>query len=111
MRFRISENERLKRALQEAYFSRESADTGEDRQFQIMGRVRRAGPLKTSAWFLPAFENLVWRIAPACCLLLLTLTVLFTSMDLDHGYDYPGALAAEMERPTLPELYGLEGWE
>jgi len=109
MRSRISENELLKKAFQEVYFAKERDDAGESWQFQVMRRVRQARPLRSATVFWPAFENVVWRLAPVCCLLGLVLAVLFMNMDLDPGYDYLGTVAAEMEKPTLPELYGLEG--
>jgi hypothetical protein len=109
MRSRISENEFLKKALQEVYLAKERDDLGDGWRSQVMRRVRQAGPLKSATSFWPAFEHLVWRLAPVCCLLVFMLTVLFMNMDLDRGYDYLGTVTAEMEKPALSELYGLEG--
>jgi len=109
MRFQISENERLKRTFQEIYSAKVRDDLGDGWQSDIMRRVRQAGPLKSAAGFWPAFESLVWRLAPVCCLLVLLLGLLFMRMDLDRGYDYLGTVTADMERSTLSELYGLEG--
>jgi hypothetical protein len=109
MRSRISENEFLKKAFQEVYLTKERDEMGDRWQSQVMRRVRQIGPLKSAAGFWPSFERLVWRLAPVCCLLVLLLSVLFMNMDLDRGYDYLGNVTVEMEKPTLSELYGLEG--
>lgn len=109
MRSRISENELLKKAFQDVYFAKERDGAEEGWQVQVMRRVRQAGPLKSASGFWLSFEHVVWRLAPVCCLLVLLLGVLFMNMDLDRGYDYLGTVTVEMEKPTLSELYGLEG--
>ena len=109
MSSRISEKERLKKAFQDVYFAKERDDTEDGWQAQVMRRVRQAGPLKSATGFWSSFERLVWRLAPVCCLLVFLLTLLFMNMDLDRGYDYLGNVTVEMEKPTLSELYGLEG--
>jgi hypothetical protein len=109
MRSRISENERLKKAFQNAYLAKEDEETGDRWQSQVMRRVRQAGPLKSANGFWPSFEHLVWRLAPVCCVLLLVLGVLLANIDFGRGYDYLGTVTAGMEQPTLSELYGLEG--
>ena len=109
MRARISENECLKKAFREAHSAKESEETGDGWQFHVMKRVRRIGPLTPASNFLPAFEHFVWRLAPVSCLLALVLTLLFVNMELDVDSDYLGTMAAEMEQPTLVEIFGLEG--
>ena len=109
MRSRISENESLKKAFRDAYAAKESEKTGDGWQSAVMKRIRRIGPLTPASNFLPAFEHFVWRLAPVSCLLVLVLTLLFVNMELDVDSDYLGTMAAEMEQPTLVELFGLEG--
>ena len=109
MRSRISENESLKKAFREAYSAKGRGETGKEWQCAVMKRVRRIGPLTPASKFLPAFERFVWRLAPMSCLLVLVLTLLFLNMEPDVDSDYLGTMAAEMEKPTLVELFGLEG--
>ena len=109
MRFRVSENEFLKKAFRHAYTSKGAGDTGEGWQSQAMRRVRQIGPLSPAAGFWPAFESMVWRLAPVSCALVLVLTFFFMNMELDVDSDYLGTMAAEMEKPSLVELFGLEG--
>jgi len=109
MRFRVSENEFLKKAFRHAYTSKGGGDTGEGWQSQAMRRIRQIGPLKSAAGFWPAFEGMVWRLAPVSCLLVLVLTLFFVNMEQDVDSDYLGTMAAEMEKPSLVELFDLEG--
>jgi hypothetical protein len=106
MRSRISENEALKEAFRKAYFEKEKA-AGEAWPSQIMRRVRNIGPLGLVAGFWPAFEHLVWRLVPVTCLLVVALTVLLLSMDLDLGHDYLRTVTAELQKPTLSQLFGF----
>jgi hypothetical protein len=109
MRSRLSENETLKKAFRDVYFARERGDTGDRWRAQVMRRIRQIGPLTAGVGFWPAFELLVWRLAPVSFLLALVVIVLFLNMDLDFGYDYLDNLTAGLEEPTLAELFGLEG--
>jgi len=43
------------------------------------------------------------------CLLVFVLTFFFVNMDLDVDSDYLGTMALETEKPSLVELFDLEG--
>ncbi|MEW6668532.1 MAG: hypothetical protein AB1512_25245 [Thermodesulfobacteriota bacterium] len=106
----ISDNEGLRKAFRDAYWAKEEQGTLRDGwKGRIMSRIRRVGPLKPAAGFWPAFEHVVWRLAPISCLLVLALGALFASTDFDLAYDYLDTVRSEMERPVLVELFGLEG--
>ena len=109
MRFRVSENESVKKAFQDAYSTKGRGETGEEWPSQVMRRVRQIGPLSPAASFWPAFESMVWRLAPVSCALVLMLTFFFMNLELDVDSDYLGTMAAEMEKPSLVELFDLEG--
>jgi len=110
MRSRVSENESLKKAFREAYAAKRAGETGEGWPSQeAMRRIRQIGPLRPATGFWPAFESMVWRLAPVSCALVIVLTFLFLSMEPDVDSDYLGTMAAEMEKPNLVELFGLEG--
>ena len=109
MRSRVSENESLKKIFREVYLAKGRGQSGGDWQSRAMRRIRRIGPLRPAGGFWPAFENLVWRLAPVSCLLVLVLTYLFVNMDFGADSDYLGTMAAEMERPSLVELFDVEG--
>jgi hypothetical protein len=109
MRSRVLENESLKRAFREAYAARETAESGEKWESKTMRRIRQIGPLKPAAGFWPAFGSMVWRLAPVSCALVVVLTYFILSMEPDVDSDYLGALAADMDKPNLVELFGVEG--
>jgi hypothetical protein len=109
MRSRISEKESLKRALRDAYFAKEREDAGDEFRSNVMRRIRRIGPLEAKVGFWSGFEHLMWRLVPVTCLLVLVLTVALVTMDFDQPHDYLGTVAADLEKPTLTELFGLEG--
>ena len=109
MRPRILENESLKTAFRDAYSAKGAEETRHEWQSQIMSRIRQIGPLRPVAGFWPAFESMVWRLAPVSCLLVLVLALFFVTMELDVDSDYLGTMAAEMEKPSLVEFFDLEG--
>jgi hypothetical protein len=109
MRSRISENETLRKVLRDAYRAREGEIAGEDGSSRVMSRIRQIGPLGPVASFWPAFEHLVWRLAPVSCLLVLVATLLLLNMPTDLAYDSLGTWMSGMEETTLAEFFGLEG--
>jgi len=109
MRSRISENESLKKAFRDVYSAKERGETGEEWQSQAMKRIGQIGPLRPAAGFWPAFETMVWRLTPVSCALVLVLTFILVNMDFDADSDYLATMAAEMEKPSLVELFDLEG--
>jgi hypothetical protein len=109
MRSRISENESLRKAFRDAYAAKERQETGNGWQSAVMKRIRQIGPLRPATGFWPAFESMVWKLAPVSCLLVLVLTFFFVNMEPDVDSDYLGTMAAEVEKPSLVELFGFEG--
>ncbi len=109
MRSGILQNESLRKAFREAYSAKGGRETGEEWQSQAMKRIRQIGPLRPAAGFWPAFETMVWRLMPVSCVLVLVLTFLFMKVDFDVDSDYLATMAAEMEKPSLVELFDLEG--
>jgi hypothetical protein len=106
---RISENEIVRKAFREAYSTRVRGESHEGWRSQVMGQIRRIGPLAPTAGFWPAFEHIVWRLAPVSCLLVLVFAAFFLNMDFDFAYDYLDTIRAELEKPALVELFGIEG--
>jgi hypothetical protein len=103
------ENEALKRAFRDAYSAKEREDDGNEWRSHVMRRIRQIGPLNANMGFWPAFEHLVWRLAPVSCLLVLVLTLALLTIDLDYSHDYLGTMTADLEKPSMTELYGFEG--
>lgn len=106
---RILEDETLRKALQDAYSAREGVTTGDSWRTRALAQIRGMGPLKPVPGFWFAFEHLLWRLAPATCILVLVLTAFFVNTDFDLPYDYLDTMRIELEKPALVELFGLEG--
>jgi hypothetical protein len=106
---RISENEVLKARFRDAYFARERENIGDAWSDQTMKQIRRIGPLGPGSTFWPAFEHLVWRLAPVTCLLVIAFAFFFLKTDWDPRQDYLSMWAADQGSQTLIELFGFKG--
>ena len=109
MKIRITENETLKKAFRNAHLARQTEEGEKDRQARNMRRVRQIGPLQAGRRFWPAFEHVVWRLAPVNCLLIVLLIILFLKIGLYPGSDVLAALTVEAEEPTLSQVLGIGG--
>ena len=109
MKTKLTENEAIKKAFCDAHLSRERGGTGDVWQSQVMRRVRQIGPLRARKYFLPALEQMVWRLAPVNCALIILLIILFLKMGLDPGSDVLAMLTLEAEEPSLSQLFGIGG--
>lgn len=79
--------ERLKDALSVAYREKEKAAIGDSWQKKAMRRIRGLGPQDSKAVYWMGFEKLVWRFAPAACVLILIFSVCLLSMDFVQDYE------------------------
>ncbi len=109
MRTRLSENERLKKALRDAHFARPEDDNLDSWRPRVMRRIRGIRPPGAGRTFWSAFEQRVWRLAPLSGIVVLALAVIFLSMDFDLGQGYSEMFTAGAEEQTLTELFGFEG--
>jgi len=78
---------RIREALAAAYREKEKAHVCETWQAGAMNRIRRLGPLKSKMSYFEFFEQFVWRLAPAACVLILILAAVFIHMDFISEYE------------------------
>lgn len=109
MKSTILKNKSLKKALQNAHFSREVPALEDQWKVQVMRRVREIGPPARVTGFWNGLESMLWRLAPVNAILIIPLILLFLNMDFDLGYDYLSNLSAEPETSSLSYLMGMEG--
>ena len=109
MKTKLTENEAIKKAFCDAHFAGEGLESGDQWRSEVMRRVRQIGPLRAGKYFLPALENMVWRLAPVNCALIILLIILFLKMGLDPGSDVLAMLTLEAEEPSLSQLFGIGG--
>lgn len=78
---------RVKEALAAAYREKESIEVGTLWQSNTMSQVRRLGHPDSKTDYLMNLEQLVWRIAPAACALILIFSVCLLNIDLAREYE------------------------
>ena len=101
------EQEALIRILQRAHQEKEKLEIGDQWQEEVMRRIRELGEIEARPGSLVMFEQLVWRLAPLTCLLILGLTLLLSSVDFISGYDVIQLLMNSTEEITLNQFFGL----
>jgi hypothetical protein len=101
------EQKALRKILQRAHQEKEKLKIGDQWRERAMDRIRNFGPIGGKPTFLLKLEQLVWRLAPVTCLLILGLTLLFYSANLIEGYDAIQLLMNGAEELTLVQLFGL----
>ena len=104
---RKDKHEALREILRRAYQERENVEVGDHWQEEVMHRIRELGEIEARPSSLVMFEQLVWRLAPVTCLLILGLTLLLSSFDFISGYDVIQLLMNSTEEITLNQFFGL----
>lgn len=102
-----NELEKLTNILRQAYLGKERFEVGDQWQNSVMARIRQMGPLGSVPRFLPTFEQLVWRLAPAASLLTLGLAALSIATDFIVEYDLFQLILSAVEDSTLAHLFGV----
>lgn len=102
MRFNRKDHKRLREVLMGAYREKEKMDIGGPPQIGIMGHIRRIEPVKFRVGYVEFFEQFVWRLVPAACVLILILAVILIQMDFLSDYEFEKIL---MENPVDVTLF------
>lgn len=100
------EHEELREILRRAYRDKENVEVGDQWQEEVMRRIRELDEIEERPSSLVMFEQLVWRLAPLTCLLILGLTVLLSSSDFISGDDVIQLLMNGTEELTLNQFFG-----
>jgi hypothetical protein len=79
--------EKLKNALTAAYREKERAEAGDLWQIRAMSRIRRIGPLNSKTGYLMNLEQVLWRLAPLVCALILIFSICLFNMDSAREYE------------------------
>jgi hypothetical protein len=99
--------ERLTNILKQAYLGKERIEVGDQWQNSVMVRIRAMSPIASASGFLPTFEQLFWRLAPATSLLTLALAALSIAIDFVFEYDLFQLLLSAAEDSALVHLFGM----
>lgn len=104
---RKTEDEVLQEILKKAYHEKEKLEVGNQWHKEVMRRVKELGATEPTPSFAVMLEQLVWRLAPVTCLLILGLAVLFVFVDFTSGYDVFQLLMNGTEELTFALFTGL----
>ena len=97
--------EALKKILREAYFEKEHAEVGEQWQVNAMRRIRNLGPVQSGPSFFMLFEQFVWRLTPATCLLIIVGAIIFLKLGFFPDYDVLTLFINNAEELSLAQLF------
>ena len=97
----------LREILRRGYQERENVEVGDQWQEEVMHRLRELGEIKARPSSLVMFEQLVWRLAPVTCLLILALTLLLSSFNFISNDDVMQLLINNTDEITLNQFFGL----
>jgi hypothetical protein len=98
------DRDRIRKALTAVYYEKEKGEVGEHWPSRVMGQIEALGPLNLTETYFELFERLLWRLAPAACVLVFLLSIALFSMDFVPGYEIAGWLT---EDPAEFSLLGL----
>jgi hypothetical protein len=102
-----NEHAALREILRRAYREKQKVDVTKQWQEEVMHRIRDLGEVEGRPSFLAQFEQLVWRLVPVTCLLILGLTLLLSSVEFFSSYDLAQLLVNHTEEITLNQFFGL----
>ena len=104
-----NEHKALREILRRAYREKQEqeVDVGKQWHEEVMHRIRDLGEIEGRPSFLAQFEQLVWRLVPVTCLLILGLTLLLSSVEFFSSYDLAQLLVNSTEQITLNQFFGL----
>ena len=97
--------ESLKKILREAYLEKEHAEIGEQWQVDTMRRIRNLRPVQSGPSFVMLFEQFVWRLTPATCLLIIVGAIIFLKLGFFPGYDVLTLVIINAEELSLAQLF------
>jgi hypothetical protein len=106
MRRRRVTPEKFGALLRGAYRAKEDLEIGDRWQAGVMARVRALGALEARPRFLPAFERLVWKLAPISLCMSAGMVFLLLRLHATAHYDGVQLFARYVEELMLSRLLG-----
>ena len=95
----------LKKILCQAYYGKEDIEVGEQWQVDTMRRIRNLRPIQSSPSFVMLFEQFVWRLTPATCLLIIVGAIIFLKLGFFPDYDVLTLFINNAEELSLAQLF------
>jgi hypothetical protein len=98
---------RIEGVLRETYLSKDVPVLDDSWQDKVMRDVRRLGPLNKEMAFFPQFEMLVWRLAPAVSILIVSLAAAMIGYDFSPQYEVAQVFFSGPVEYTLASIIGI----
>jgi hypothetical protein len=95
----------LKKILCQAYHKKENINVGDQWQLNVMRRIRNLGPVQSGPSFFMLFEQFVWRLTPATCLLIIVGVIIFLKLGFFPDYDVLTLFINDTEELSLAQLF------
>jgi hypothetical protein len=99
--------ETLKRILLQAYHEKEKLESGDRWHLNVMGFVRKIGPLQVKPDPLMQFGQFVWRLSPVTCLLIIMSAAVLLKFDFTPDYNVLISFITDAEEVSLVQLLPL----
>ena len=107
MTFSKREQRVIRNIFQRGYDDRKVIWVGDQWQANVMRRIRNQGPIAPGKSFFIGFEQFVWRLAPAACLMILVLAAILFKMDVFPDDTVFQVLMNSEEELTISQLVGV----
>ena len=78
---------KIRKILATAYHEKENIETGGLLRTRVMGHVLSLGPLSPQVCYFELFQQLLWKLAPVTCILVVILGVAIAKMDFIESYE------------------------
>jgi hypothetical protein len=78
---------RIRKVLSVAYREKEKIETGGLSRVRVMGHILSMESQSPEAGYLEMFQQMLWRLAPVTCVLLVVLAVTLAKMDFIDSYE------------------------
>ena len=107
MKFSKHEQRVIKEIFKKAYDDKETALVGDHWQPNVMMRIRNLEPIASGKLFFIGFEQFLWRLAPAACLMIIVLTIILYKLEMLPDYSVFQVLMNGEEELTISQLMGV----
>jgi hypothetical protein len=97
---------KIRKMLSDAYWGKEDLSIDNGWQDKLMSRIREMGSVPTKALFWPAFEQLVWRIAPVTCVMVVAVTAVLVRLYITTQYNGLQLIASYVEELVIKQIFG-----
>ncbi len=106
---KLNENHyvKLRNVLSAAYREKEGAEVDGLWQVRTMSHIRRLGPLNVETGYLMNLEQLLWRLAPVACALILVFSVCLLNIDFSREYEMAKLFLDDPVQYAFVQSFGI----